>query len=205
MGISSQYLSIDKDDSKTSDAFGVIVSLRTLYPDRALLVIGSPGLPNVTKELWIGDAILYDTPSEGLIEIRYMTKGGSYNVKVLLTRVSPKLGFTVGYEDDGGQNSPFSNDERNQIKSGIETVLKSVKERADISPEQFELLSRKLDDVIDASSRLGRKDWIMFAMGTLTNVVSGAAFSNEATRAILSALNASLDWIFQNSLRLLGS
>lgn len=205
IGTDSQYLTIDKDDSKSSNAFGIIVSLRELYTNKALLVIGSPGLPNVTNEFQVGEAVLFETPNEGLIEIRYVTKVSSYSIKVLLTRVSPKLGFTAGYQDDGGQNSPFSSDERNQIKIGMETVLQSIKERADLSPEQFELISRKLDDLVAASSRLGRKDWIMYAMGNLTNVVTTAALSSEATRIILTTLNDSLGWIFQNGIRFLGS
>ena len=77
--------------------------------------------------------------------------------------------------------------------------------RTNLAPEQLELLSRKLDEVAAASGRLGRKDWIMFAVGNLTNVVLSAALPPEDAKALFVSMNEALGWVFENALRLLGA
>lgn len=84
-------------------------------------------------------------------------------------------------------------------------MITQIADRKDVTPEQLAMLKGKLDEIADASTRLGRKDWIMFSAGTITNVVVGAAFSPEAAKALFAALNTHLSWVFQNALRLAGS
>jgi hypothetical protein len=200
--IISQSFDIRTKTSKSAPNFGVIISVRDVGYESATLVIGAPGMPNAVKTFDLGDALLFETPSVGLVEIR-LTSLKPPEVQVLVTKVSPRMGITAGLEPDGGQNAPFSTDERARIRTDLASVLQAVSRRPDISPEQLELLSRKLDEVAAASERLGRKDWIMFAAGTLTNVAIGAAFEPEVTKTVFTAMNGAFGWVFQNALRLL--
>jgi hypothetical protein len=176
---------------------------RNLKPDTVDLVIGAPGLPNVKKELQLGDAVLYQTPDFGVVEVRIVEIG--VPIKLLITEVSPRRGFTAAYDSEELENAAFGSDEATKIAQGLANVAARMTNRQDMTPQQLAMLRAKLEEIADASSRLGRKDWIMFAAGTLTNVVVGAAFSPEAAKALFAALNAELSWVFQNALRLAGS
>lgn len=176
---------------------------RKLKPDTIDLVIGAPGLQNIKKELQLGDAVLYQTPDFGVVEVRVVEIG--IPVKLLITEVSPRRGFTAAFDAAELENAAFSTDESTKIAEGLANVATRMASRQDITPQQLAMLRTKLDEIADASTRIGRKDWIMFAAGTLTNVIVGAAFSPEAAKALFAALNAELSWVFQNALRLMST
>lgn len=175
---------------------------RKLKPDTVELVIGAPGLPNLKKELQLGDAVLYQLPDFGVVEIRVVEIDVS--VRIMITEVSPRRGFSAAYVADESDNSPFGSDESARIAKDLEKVGAQIADREDVTPQQLAMLKAKLDEIAGASTRLGRKDWTMFSAGTLTNVVVGAAFAPEAAKALFVALNAHLSWVFQNALRLAG-
>jgi hypothetical protein len=173
-------------------------------PEYTDLVIGAPGLQNIKREMQLGDAVLYQMPDYGVVEVR-VVRFHYGSVSLLITEVSPRRGFTAAYDSDEQENTSFGTDETTKISKGLANVATRMANRLDVTPQQCELLRAKLDEIADASTRIGRKDWIMFAAGTLTNVVVGAAFSPEAAKALFTALNDELSWVFQNALRLAGS
>lgn len=198
----SQSLTVEPKSSKIAHNHGIVISFREWDTGNPKLVVGAPGQPNVVRLMQLGDAVLYETPTHGLIEVR-LTDVRSSSVVVLITRVSPRLGFTAALDESDVQNAAFSTDEVARIQKDIVSVKESMSKRTDIESDQLELLHRKLDEIAVASQRMGRKDWAMFVAGTLTNVIVGAAFAPDAARALLIATNSALGWIFQNALRLL--
>lgn len=170
----------------------------------AELVMGAPGLPNVKKKLYLGDAVIYQTPNYGVVEVRVMELFKE-SVHLMITVVTPRSGFSAGFDDTSTLNAQFSTDEIDRIKNSVDRIVTNMSTRADVNPEQLDFLRSKLSEIALASSRLGRKDWIMFVIGTLTNVITSVAFPPEAAKALISFLNAELSWVFQNALRLLGS
>ena len=100
-------------------------------------------------------------------------------------------------------NPPFQKDEIAEIRRSVDAMYLAMSKRPDVSREQLDLIQRSLTEIADASQRLGRKDWIMFVAGTLSNICVGAAFAPEAAKALFKFANQSLGWVFQNALRLL--
>ena len=198
----SQTLTIDLRSSKNALNHGLVISFREWSNGNPRVVIGAPGQPNVVRLMQLGDAVLYESTTHGLIEVR-LTDIHASDVAVLVTRVSPRLGFAAGLDEADVQNAPFALDELAQIKSSLESIRVTMSGRDDVEPEKLELLTRKLDEIAAASQRMGRKDWAMFVAGSLTNVIVGAAFAPEAARALLLATNSALGWVFQNAVRLL--
>ena len=180
----------------------LILSVRDTDNEAAVVVIGSTGLPNVIKKMAPGDAVLFESPTDGILEIRALSTNHLQAV-FLVTRVSPRLGFAAGLTSDDATNATFQKDEIAQIKRGLEEIKLSMNSRDDVTKEQLDLLSRSLNEIGEASTRLGRKDWIMVVTGTLSNLCIGAAFSPQATQALFEFANQSLGWVFQNALRLL--
>lgn len=202
MQVVQQRLTVTSGNSEISQVGGLVLSLRTATFENADVVIGSPGQRNVLKSLSLGDAVLFESPTDGILEVRVLALR-SNEAKFLISRVSPRLGFAAALEQDVTMNAPFHEDEIAEIKRSTEKVYLAMSERSDVSPEQLELIQRSLVEIAEASQRLGRKDWIMFVAGTLSNVCVGAAFSQEVAKAIFQCANHSFGWVFQNAIRLL--
>lgn len=193
---------IKEKSSSKIDSSSVILSVRTTYGDHCEVVVGYPGLQNAVKDMKVGDAVLFETPSDGILEVRALAID-YVNVKLLVSQVSPRPGIVGGFVDEGPNNSPFLSNELAQIASSVTNIKKELTQRDDIAAEQQELIAKKLDEIQAASGRLGRKDWINYVTGTLTSVCISAAFSPEVTRAIFLTVNSAFSWLFDNALRLL--
>ena len=68
--------------------------------------------------------------------------------------------------------------------------------------EKNSFITLRLTHLEDASKRLGRKDWITLAMGTLTNIIVGVALAPDAARELLRNAGALLGWVASGALSL---
>jgi hypothetical protein len=194
---------VPENDSAMANFAPLIVTLRTADRRECEIVVGYPGLQNVARTLSTGDALLFETPNNGILEIRLMyadvTKG-----RFLISQVSPRSsGLAVGLISDDPSNGKFSSDELLRIKESIQQLKADLQRKDLFSFEQLDLISRKLDDIESASRRLGRKDWIAYVAGTLTTMCVSAAFAPEAARTLFESASAAFDWLFSNALLLL--
>jgi len=196
-------LTVKENDSKQVHLANLIVSVRRIVVDSTTIVVGHPGLPNAIEQVKTGDAILYETPNDGVVEIRALSVHPT-QVQFLVSQVSPRLGIMGGFIDDDPNNTPFSALELNEIKESIKRIQDDFNQIPDITTEQFKLLERKLIEIEDASTRLGRKDWINYVAGTLTTLCASAAFAPDTTKSLFKTFNVAFRWLFENALVLIG-
>lgn len=161
-------------------------------------VIGYPGLPNVKENLSLGDAVLYETTEDGIIEVR-ATKLNVSAAQFLVSQVSPRLGLGAALTTDDPSNLLFTEAERTRIEQSIETVKSDIAASNRHSKEQLELIYRKLDEIYAASGRMGRKDWLNYVAGSLTSLSISAAFSPDATKSLFQTVNTAFTWLFTNA------
>ena len=107
----------------------MIISLRYTTSATCEAIVGYPGLQNVQKELRNGDAVLYETPTEGVLEARVISLSGQ-SVEFLITQVSPRPGLLAGAVDSDPNNAPFTDVERARIEQSIAMAKATL-----ISPE----------------------------------------------------------------------
>ena len=69
----------------------------------------------------------------------------------------------------------MSNDERIQISAGLDELQRKVEANEELTLEQRVYTARQIEYLRDASERLGRKDWLMLALGTISNLMVGVA------------------------------
>jgi len=74
-------------------------------------------------------------------------------------------------------NAPFTGDEQRRIAETLARTEADITRSTRLSSEQTRILHEKLDEMRAAAERLGRKDWQMFALGTLASIVISAAFA----------------------------
>jgi len=196
-----ERLVILEHNSGHFDQSGLIVSAVQTFADRAELVIGRPGVPNTEATLRVGGAVLLETP-DGIFEARVMSTGNT-RVEVLVTQVSPRPGIAAGFVDQSVDNLPFSDEELTKISDSFDTIRNAMQARGDLTEAQFRLLSEKLDEMKEASTRFGRKDWIHYVAGSLTATAIAAAFAPAVTKDLLRTAGAALSWALGHTLRLL--
>ena len=92
-------------------------------------------------------------------------------------------------------NTQFSAAEQARISLALEQLQSRLAATGEHSAVQLKFIESRLNHLEEASRRLGRKDWITFAMGTLTNIILGAAFSPDAARELLRNAGSLLGWI----------
>jgi hypothetical protein len=182
--------------------FGVVISLRRSSTEDCDAILGYPGLPNVAQTMRNGDAVLLETTHDGIIEVRAMAIYSS-RVEFLVSQVSPRPGFAAGAFDADPNNAPFDESELRKIAQSIATSKQELARTSTLLPEQLGLVSRKLDEIQAAASRLGRKDWINYVAGALTSTCISAAFAPEVTKNIFAVLNAAFSWLFTSAALLL--
>lgn len=192
-------IAIRENSSEKVDFSRLIVSVRQTFGSRCEIVVGYPGLPNVVQEMRTGDALLFETPTDGVLEVRAMAMN-SIQVELLVSQVSPRLGIVGGFVDDDPNNSPFTPAELNRITESIKDLKIGLGRRSEIAPEQLGLITRKLDEIQAASQRLGRKDWINHVAGTLTAMCVSAAFAPEVSKTIFRSVGSAFAWLFTNAL-----
>jgi hypothetical protein len=150
-----------------------------------------------------GDAVLLETPSDGLLEVRLIEH--SYqgdSIDLLISQVSPRSGLLAGAAEIDPENTSFGEEELRRIAVSIESIKKHTAAMPDLNPEQVQLLARKLDEIQAASTRMGRKDWINYVAGSVTSVCISAAFAPDLTRKVFSAVNAAFSWFFASGVLL---
>ena len=96
---------------------------------------------------------------------------------------------------DDIENAPFSANEQERIRLSIGEIHAFLRASAEHSQSDLQFIQARLEHLADASSRLGRKDWITLAMGTLTNIVVGVALAPEAARELIRTAGALLGWV----------
>lgn len=96
---------------------------------------------------------------------------------------------------DDFNNSPFSADEQRRISGAINELREFILSSSSYTESQCQFIEARLQHLEEASKRLGRKDWITLAMGTLTNIVVGVVLAPDAARELLRTAGALLGWI----------
>ena len=158
-------------------------------------------MPNVTKNMQVGDAVLFESPTNGICEVRAMMV--SYvSIKLLISQVSPKQGILGGFVDDDPRNLEFTPDEQDHVSDSVAKAKIELSKNKEISQEQLALIERKLNEIQEASGRLGQKDWMNYVAGSLTSFCISASFSPGVTSAVFHAVNSSFSWLFESTLKL---
>jgi hypothetical protein len=142
----SEKLTIKENSSGQVAFAGLIISVRPTSSRGSEVIIGYPGMPNVGREMLNGDAILYETMSNGIIEIRAIAMN-AISIEVLVTQISPQIGLLAAAMTDDPNNAPFSEVELQRVGESLEALRAAVRKSNYLATEQFELLSRKLDEI----------------------------------------------------------
>ena len=198
----SVIVRVSEHSSERVKSVNVIISVRDVFPPSCEVVVGHIGLPSSSHDMSVGDTVLFETPSSGMVEIRVMSMD-TIDVEFMVSSISPRPGIAGGFVDDDQGNSPFTPAELEKLEKSISSAEEELGQLPSVTPEQISIISRKLDDLQVASQRLGRKDWLNYTAGVLTSVCISAAFPPELSGALFRLVGSAISWLFDNALVLL--
>ncbi len=191
-------IEVSENDSEEVGSTPLYLCVQTARGKNCDVIIGYPGLDSKDCTLSTGGAILYETPT-GTFHIRVKTQNYE-KVNFVVTLLSPTPSIAGAFNSTDPSNTEFSELERAKIRSSFEKVKVELRSRHDIAQEQIELINKKLDDILEASDRLGRKDWINYAAGLLTSTCVSAAFTPAVTETIFLTINSAFGWLFSGAI-----
>jgi hypothetical protein len=97
------------------------------------------------------------------------------------------------YAGDVTGNTPFTPDEQNEIASRLRELADEAGRAYSLSAAQMRVLDAKLDYLVSAASRIGRRDWCIIFAGVILTKVADAVVPSVA-----------LDDIFRGFFRAIG-
>jgi hypothetical protein len=110
-----ETVEIKNNNSLIMDSTSLVISVRVAQGEKSNIVIGYPGLPNVEKWFYLGDALLYETPT-GRFDIRVIQQNIA-SVKFLVTQLSLIPSIAAAFSSIEPDNTKFSQVELEKITS----------------------------------------------------------------------------------------
>jgi hypothetical protein len=111
----------------------------------------------------------------------------------------------TGISDEAFENTPFTPNEHNEIVRQLNQVREHARNAYALSEPQLTDPDLKLDYLVDAANRLGRKDWINLCVGTMFGWLLVAAIPPEASHHIFLMLMSGLAHFIVRGIPGLGS
>lgn len=93
-------------------------------------------------------------------------------------------------------NVPFDENEQRRVSLALNEIKQFLHANGQYTSDQIAIIDSQLAHLDEASKRLGRKDWIVLALGGLTNIIVGIALAPDIVRELMRCANAALGWVF---------
>jgi hypothetical protein len=99
-------------------------------------------------------------------------------------------------EQGDTSNAPFTPDEQAEIGHRVDEIKHLVRNQFEPTDEQMSAIEQTLDEVKEASTRVGRKDWAMMANGALLSLIVNDLVPAQVIQSVFSTLITGIGHIF---------
>ena len=130
----------------------------------------------------------------GHAEMWAVMLGREAEAEDLWAQFAPEAG-KIAQEAKSLGNEPFSPVELQRVREGLTRIEQQVLRTQSLSKQQTDLLLGAVKEVEQAAGRVGRKDWVLLAIGTLVSAAAQAALDPTTGKAIMQGAAAALSWI----------
>jgi hypothetical protein len=113
----------------------------------------------------------------------------------LLTEMLRNRELIVDIQRIDSGNTPFTQYEQRQIEAQLQEIPKQL-EQFGLTSEQKEQVKETLDEAAEASERMGRKDWRIYFLGTITELIVAATVPAGVGEHIFTAVINGLIHLF---------
>jgi hypothetical protein len=110
--------------------------------------------------------------------------------------ISGESTFVLGTSDtEAEKNTPFNSSERERISHNLNEIRSFLVSTQSLTKAQLDFIGKRLHYLEDAAGRMGRKDWITLAYGTLISIAIGAALAPDAAKELLRNAGSAFAWV----------
>jgi hypothetical protein len=110
-----------------------------------------------------------------------------------------------GASDEALENTPFTPDERDEVARQLKQFREYVKATCALSDAQLVDFDSTLDYLVEATSRLSRKDWLLASLGGMFGYLFSVALPPDVARHIVQTLVSTIGAFFGHGIPGLGS
>jgi hypothetical protein len=93
-------------------------------------------------------------------------------------------------------NAHFTRDEQGRITAQVHEITKQLKEQFELTREQAEAIDEWRDEVVEASKRMGRKDWFIYVLGAITALTIAATVPAGLGEHVITMVIHALGYMF---------
>ena len=94
------------------------------------------------------------------------------------------------------ENTPFTAAEQAEIASHVDEIKQRLHENLELTTAQISGVEQKLDDLADASKRVGRKDWKIMLYGAAFGMIVNDAVPAHIVQGLITTVISGLGHIF---------
>jgi hypothetical protein len=95
---------------------------------------------------------------------------------------------TATASDENIANTPFTASEREAVRKQLREIPAQVRERFDLSEKEESDIEQKMDDLIAASERVGKKDWRVMVYGAAFSLIVNDEIPVHTVQSIMSMI-----------------
>jgi len=121
----------------------------------------------------------------------------------LWTTIIKEKDLIITALDNRITNSTFNNKEKSNLALRIKELEEYIKNTYVLSTDQISLLNNKLEYLIEASERQGKKDWLHTAIGVLFTIIIGLSLAPEESRDLFQFASDIIKQIIEGTLKAL--
>lgn len=120
-------------------------------------------------------------------------RDGHPDLWVELTQVPEILAAPRGAE---AANALFTPAEQAEISTRLDAIKEYVREHFKLTAAQMSAIEQGLDEVNEASTRVGRKDWTVMLNGTLLSLIASELVPPHVVQSVFHMVIAGIGHIF---------
>jgi hypothetical protein len=118
------------------------------------------------------------------------------NTPDLWGELSRSKDFFTSKDQQGSGNAPFTEAEQTSISAQIEQIKDYIKTKHELTSEQLSHIEARLDEVEQASRRIGRKDWLLSFNGALFSLILTDLITPQTAQQIIMMTFHGLSHLF---------
>ena len=96
------------------------------------------------------------------------------------------------------KNEKFTDDEIKLISQNIEELKEFLISKQEFNEHSIKFIESNLAYLVDASSRLGKKDWITITLGIIANIIISLSLNTNIAREFLHKAGELFKWLIES-------
>jgi hypothetical protein len=99
-------------------------------------------------------------------------------------------------EQADASNAPFTREEQAEISHRLDEIKQLLRENPDLTGEQLAAIEQTTDEIKEASTRVGRKDWVALANGALLSLIVNDVVPPHIVQSVFNLLITGIGHLF---------